>query len=261
MRKVVVITGASSGIGETTARYLSCLGNVVYSLARTKKDIFGINYIECDVTRIEDVRLAFIKIIGERGKIDVVINNAGIGISGPIENTKMSSIKKIFDVNVMGVFNVCNIAIPYLKISKGKIINIGSVAGDLTIPFQTFYSVTKSAIMTYTEGLALELKPFGIKVTCVLPGDTKTGFTQNRQNENNISEEYRSRYERPIKKMESDERNGMRPIAVSKVIGRVIKKKNPKTKVTVGFTYNLFLFLKRFLSERLILSILYKMYG
>lgn len=261
MKKIIVITGGSSGIGETTARYLSCMGDVVYSLSRTSKDVLGINYIVCDVTKIEQVREAFIKIIGENGKIDVVINNAGIGIGGPIENTKMDDIKQIIDVNMMGVFNVCKIAIPYLKISQGKIINMGSVAGDLTIPYQTFYSVTKSAIMAYSEGLALELKPFGVKVTCVLPGDTKTPFTSNRQNEVNVNKDYQLRYTRSIMKMENDEKHGMEPIIVSKAIYRIIKQKNPNTKVVVGFKYKLFLFIKRFLPQRLVLSILYKMYG
>ncbi|HOR17827.1 MAG TPA: SDR family NAD(P)-dependent oxidoreductase [Bacilli bacterium] len=261
MKRVVVITGGSSGIGETTARYLSHRGDIVYSLSRTKKDIFGIHYLECDVTSIEQVRDSFIKIIGQTGKIDVVINNAGIGIGGPVENTKMESIKQIINVNMMGVFNVCKIAIPYLKISRGKIINIGSVAGELTIPFQTFYSVTKSAIMAYSEGLALELKPFGVKVTCILPGDTKTSFTKNRENEVDINKEYSVRYYKSITKMEEDEKNGMLPIAVSKVIYRTIKKKNPGVKVVVGFSYRFLLFLKRFLPERLVLYILYKMYG
>lgn len=261
MRKVIVITGGSSGIGETTARYLSCMGDVVYSLSRTKKDTFGINYIECDVTKIEQIREAFIRIIGETGKIDVVINNAGIGIGGPIENTKMDAIHKIIDVNMMGVFNVCKIAIPYLKISRGKIINIGSVAGELTIPFQTFYSVTKSAVMAYTEGLALELKPSGVKVTCILPGDTRTSFTHNRQNEVDIAQEYRFRYHKSITKMEDDEKNGMPPIAVSKVIYRTMKKKNPPVKVVVGFSYQFLLFIKRFLPYKWVLHILYKMYG
>lgn len=261
MKKVVVITGGSSGIGETTARYLSCMGDIVYSLSRTKKETFGINYIECDVMKIEQVRTAFIKIIGETGKIDVVINNAGIGISGPVENTKLDAIKEIINVNMMGVFHVCKIAIPYLRISQGRIINIGSVAGDLAIPFQTFYSVTKSAIMAYTEGLALELKPLGVKVTCVLPGDTRTSFTKNRQNEIDIDQEYRFRYHKSITKMEHDEKNGMLPIAVSKTIYRTMKKKNPSTKVIVGFSYQFLLFVKRFLPQRLVLHILYKMYG
>ena len=106
MKRVVVITGGSSGIGETTARYLSCMGDIIYSLSRTKKDTFGIHYLECDVTRIEQVRESFIKIIGETGKIDVVINNAGIGISGPIENTKMESIQQIINVNIKDTHHV-----------------------------------------------------------------------------------------------------------------------------------------------------------
>src|SRR5690554_1070096 len=258
MRKVVVITGASSGIGKVCAEYLYDKGYKVYGLNRRVIESDKIHYLKCDVTNEEAVKLAFDSIEED---IYAVINNAGIGISGAIEYATSEDVDKIFAVNVKGVVNVCKYAIPRLRKTKGKIINIGSVAGELTIPFQTFYSMTKVAVSTYTEGLAMELRPFGIKATAVLPGDTKSNFVSNRKKTDVVDEVYGERIIRSIAKMEKDEKNGKDPITVARVIHKVLKKKNPPIKVTVGFEYKLFVFLKRLLPQRLVNYILFKMYG
>lgn len=258
MKKVVVITGASSGIGKVCAEYLHKMGYTVYGLNRSEIESDTIKYIKCDVTNEEDVINAFNSINED---IYAVINNAGIGISGAIEYTTQEDFDKIFAVNVKGVFNVCKHAIPRLRKTKGKIINIGSVAGELTIPFQTFYSMTKTAVYTFTEGLRMELRPFGITATTVLPGDTKSNFVINRKKTDVIDEVYKDRIIRSIARMEKDEKNGKDPITVAKVIHKVLKKKNPPLKVTVGFEYKLFVFLKRIFPVRFVNYILYKMYG
>lgn len=258
MRKVVVITGASSGIGKVCAEYLYDKGYKVYGLNRSVIESDKIHYLKCDVTNEEAVKLAFDSIEED---IYAVINNAGIGISGAIEYATSEDVDKIFAVNVKGVVNVCKYAIPRLRKTKGKIINIGSVAGELTIPFQTFYSMTKVAVSTYTEGLAMELRSFGIKATTVLPGDTKSNFVSNRKKTDVVDEVYGERIIRSIARMEKDEKNGKDPITVARVIHKVLKKKNPPIKVTVGFEYKLFVFLKRLLPQRLVNYILFKMYG
>lgn len=258
MRKVVVITGASSGIGSVTAQYLHNKGYKVYGLNRSKIENENINYIKCDVTNEEDVKNAFLEI---KEDIYAVINNAGMGISGAIEYASSEDINRIIDVNIKGVINVCKYAVPRLRKTKGKIINIGSVAGELTIPFQTFYSMSKVAVSTFTEGLGMELKPFGIKCTTVLPGDTKSSFHVNRKKTEVIDELYGNRIKKSIERMEKDEQNGKDPITVARVIHKVLKKKNPPHKVTVGLTYKLFVFLKRILPLRFVNYILYKMYG
>ena len=258
MRKVVVITGASSGIGKVCAEYLYDKGYKVYGLNRSVIESDKIHYLKCDVTNEEAVKLAFDSIEED---IYAVINNAGIGISGAIEYATSEDVDKIFAVNVKGVVNVCKHAIPRLRKTKGKIINIGSVAGELTIPFQTFYSMTKVAVSTYTEGLAMELRSFGIKATAVLPGDTKSNFVNNRKKTDVVDEVYGERIIRSIARMEKDEKNGKDPITVARVIHKVLKKKNPPIKVTVGFEYKLFVFLKRLLPQKLVNYILFKMYG
>jgi len=258
MKKVVIITGASSGIGKVCAEYLFDKGYKVYGLNRTLIVSEKINYIKCDVADEDQVKQAF-QAINE--DIYAVINNAGMGISGAIEYSTTTDVNRIIDVNIKGVINVCKYAIPSLRKTKGKIINIGSVAGELTIPFQTFYSLSKVAVSTFTEGLRMELRPFGIKATTVLPGDTKSAFSSNRKKTEIIDTVYGDRIKRSIKRMEKDEQKGKDPISVAKVIYKVLKKKNPPVKITVGFLYKLFVFLKRILPSRFVNYILYKMYG
>lgn len=258
MKKVIVMTGASSGIGQVCANYLHDKGYLVYGLNRSSISSEKINYIKCDVTDEEQVKNAFASI---KENIYAVINNAGMGISGAIEYASNEDINRIIDVNIKGVINVCKHAIPRLRKTKGKIINIGSVAGDLTIPFQTFYSMSKVAVSTFTEGLRMELRPFGIKATTVLPGDTKSAFSSNRKKTEVIDEVYGDRIKRSIERMEKDERGGKSPVSVAKVINKILKKKNPPIKITVGLQYKLFVFLKRILPSKFVNYILYKMYG
>ena len=182
MSKVILISGASSGIGKEVAKYFHNLGNKVIGLSRSyPKEKYEYEYVLGDLSKQDSIDSAVKKIKQLTNYIDVLINCAGIGISGAIEHTSLSDVNKIFQVNVIGQYYITKQLIPLIrKSNKGKIINIGSVAGDITIPFQTFYSMSKSAIHRFSEGLKLELKPFGIDVASVLPGDTKTGFTDNR---------------------------------------------------------------------------------
>lgn len=261
-KKVIVITGASSGIGKITANYLATQGYTVYGLSRSKPDLENIKNISCDVTNSDQVTKALKEIYDNEKHIDVIVNNAGLGVCGAIEHSSDEELDRILNLNIKAVIKVCQLSIPYLRESKGKIINIGSVAGSLTIPFQAYYSMTKASVAVISEALRMELKPFGIKVTTVLPGDTKTNFTKNRyQPLVSQDEYYKDRIIRSIKRMEKDEENGVSPLKVSKVIYKVIKKKNPPIKVTVGFSYKLLVFLKRIFPDRLVNYILYKMYA
>lgn len=261
-KKVVVITGASSGIGKMTANYLALKGYVVYGLSRSAINLDNVKHISCDVTKSEQIDNALKTVYDNEHQIDIIINNAGLGVCGAIEHSSEEELDRIIDLNIKAVIKVCQKAIGYLRQSKGKIINIGSVAGTLTIPFQAYYSMTKASVAVISEALRMELKPFGIKVTTVLPGDTKTNFTKNRYQPLVASDEfYQDRIIRSIKKMEKDEQNGVDPIKVSKVIHKVIKKKNPPVKVTVGFNYKMLVFLKRLFPERFINYILYCMYA
>ena len=258
---VIVITGGSSGIGLETAKlYAQDTSNKVYVLNRRQVDTNNFTSISCDITKEEQIKKAIETIAKNEGKIDLLINNAGMGISGAIEYHSDEEIKKIIDVNIVGLISVTRHCIPYLKESKGKIINISSVAGPISIPFQTMYSVTKSAVLTFSNGLRNELRPFGVRVTSILPGDTKTGFTNAREKSKDNGE-YGDRITRSVKRMEKDEQNGVSPIKVAKKILKVGKKKNPNTYYVVGSSYKLLVFLSRVLPKRLVNHIIYQIYG
>ncbi len=261
--KVVVITGASSGIGLAIAEHLTAKGHHVFGLSRTTPANPKYSHIACDVTKAEQLDVAVAEITKVTGKVDVLINCAGIGIGGAIEETAEAAFDKIFAVNVKGVFLTTKVFLPLLRDgNQPKIINIGSVAGTLTIPFQAFYSMTKAAVASFSEALRMEVKPLGIGVCTILPGDTKTAFTANREkNETAPASPYGKRIERSLKRMEIDEQQGASPLSVAKVITRLLGKKKLPVQVTVGSVYKLFIFLHRLLPKRLVNWILYQMYG
>ena len=260
--KIAIVTGASSGIGLVTAKKLVSLGAKVYGLAHNPFETQDFTYKVCDVTDAEQIEKVTKEIFEKEKRIDLLVNCAGMGISGSVENSPNEKIAKIFDVNFFGTVKMCKAVIPYMrKNGFGRIVNISSVAGELPIPFQTFYSATKASIESFTAGLNMEVKPFGIRCACVLPGDTKTGFTKAREKNPLDDESYGKRIEISIAKMEHDEQNGMTPDSVAKVVCKVLSKKNPKPTNLVGFKYKLFIVLAKFLPKKFVHKILYGMYA
>lgn len=260
---VVLITGASSGIGLATANYLTEKGYKVYGLSRNPLENASFENLICDVTDYEVVNEKLEYIFKKEGKIDVLVNNAGMGIAGAIEHTTSSDINKIFDLNVLAIINSCKCVVPFMREGGGgKIINIGSVAGVIPIPFQSCYSATKSAVDMFSMAFGLEVKDFKIQLTTIMPGDTKSSFVENRvKNKLMQDEHYKNRIDSSIKKMEKDEREGMSPLRVSEVVYKVIKRKNSPSRVTVGFDYKLIVFLSKILPRCLMLKVVKKMYG
>lgn len=259
--KTAVITGGSSGIGKAAAIMLSDKNYTVFELSRKGESFGKINHITADVTDESAVTRAFEQIIEKTGRIDLLINNAGFGISGAVEFTELESAKKEFDVNFFGTFSCCKAAIPYLRKTKGTIINVSSVAAVFSIPFQSFYSASKSAINSLTLSLANELRTFGIKVCAVMPGDTKTGFTAARQKSDEKNDLYKDTIRSAVTSMEKDELRGMPPESVARLIVKTALKKHPAPIYTAGFKYKLFRLLDRLLPMRLKNYIVGKMYG
>ncbi len=261
-KKVVVITGSSSGIGNATANFLSEQGYIVYGISRRKSEGNFFSF-EGDVTDINRIKEIFNEIFLKEGRIDYLINNAGMGISGAIEHTENEDIDKIFNVNLLAPIKISREVIPFMKKNNfGRIINICSVASVIALPFQACYSASKSALLSFSLALHNEIKDFNIKVSSVLPGDTKTNFTQDRvKNKVLESDDYGKRIKNSIEKMEKDEQNGASAIKVTKVIHKVMKKKNPPLTKTVGFGYKTIVFLSKILPTRLITKIVKKIYG
>lgn len=259
--KVVLITGASSGIGKATASYFVSKGHKVYGVARRDFDIVGVNTVLGDVTQIDAVKSIVDYVIKKEGKIDILINNAGFGIAGAIETTNIEDAKKQFDVNFFGAVNMAQAVLPYMrKARQGKIINTSSIASEIAIPFQAFYSASKAALDNWSKALRLEVKDFGIKVSNILPGDIKTGFTASREKKADKASPYYEKESKSIAKMEKDEQKGMEPIKIAKKVYAIAKRKNPPYFVTVGCSYNAILVLKKILPTRFVMWVVSKLY-
>jgi short-subunit dehydrogenase len=260
MEKVILITGASSGFGLTTAQYLINKGYTVYGTSRKLVNNNNINMLQMDVCNKESITKAVNYIIEKEGSIDVVINNAGVGVGGSIELATEDEISLQMNTNFMGMANVCSIVLPFFRKQRyGKIINISSIGGIMGLPYQGFYSASKFAIEGYSEALAAEVKGFGIKVILVEPGDFSTNFTANRkksfltlQNNN-----YKESFLRSLKIIEKEENGGLKPIILAKKIEKIIKLKNPRFRyVVANLEQKLSVILKRIIPGNLFINIL-----
>ena len=181
--KVVMVTGASSGFGNAISKTLAAKGCRVFGTSRAPRDreSDGFTTLTLDVTQDASVAACVAEIIRHAGRIDAVINNAGMGIAGAIEDTSATEAQAQFETNFFGTHRVCRAVLPHLRArGAGHIINMSSLAGRIPLPFQGFYSATKFAIEAYTEALRMEVRPFGIAVSMIEPGDFATSFTANR---------------------------------------------------------------------------------
>lgn len=261
MQKVAIITGASHGIGLATAIKLADAGWKIFNISRSKFSHDKFSSFQADVNDYRKITEIFEQVFKDEGRIDAVINNAGFGIAGAIEETKLENVDAIVSTNLSALIKICKLAIPYLKKSEGRIINISSVAGIIPLPFQACYSATKAGVEVFSRALATEVKPFKIKVTAILPGDTKTDFTKARVID---SEEKSSNYDRmskSINKMAKDEQNGKDPDSVAKVVLKVLNQKRPPLRKTIGFVSKLEIFLTRICSTKFVNFIVRKLYG
>ncbi len=241
MKSVAIVTGGSGGIGHDVVKLLSDAGYITYELSRSGKSFDGVVHIDCDVSDPDTVEMAVAQVIREQQRIDLLVNNAGMGISGAIEFTSEEYAKRIFDVNFFGSFHLIRSVVPTMREQKsGRIISITSVAGIIPIPFQAFYSATKSALLSLTRSLRNELQPFGISVTAIQPGDIATGFTDSRKKEHEGDEFYAGRISRSVSRMEKDEQNGMPSSYAAKRICKIAKKKHVKPMYSIGFLYQIY---------------------
>lgn len=237
-RKVVIITGANSGIGRCTAEILADAGCLVYDFSRRDISVEKINHIRVDVTDENNVISAVNEVYEINGRIDIVVNCAGFGISGAVEFTELNDAKSQFDVNFFGMVNVNKAVIPHMRKSGGgRIVNISSVAAVAHIPFQTYYSASKAAIESYICALANELIPFNISVTAIQPGDICTEFTQARKKTFEGDDIYKGRISKSVAGMERDEQKGMKPEIAGKYIAKISLKRKVKPVYAIGVSY------------------------
>ena len=212
--------------------FLSQEGHRVYGTSR-KGD--GIQLIPMDVTDEASVREAIKTVMEREGKIDVLINNAGISSAGPLEETSLAEAKSIFETNVFGLLSVTKACLPEIRKSKGYIINISSIAGEIALPYRGIYSASKFAVEALTESLSMETSPFGVKVLLIQPGDLNTNINQNRTvTPVNAQSPYHESFQRHLADIESHMSQSMDPSVIGKLIVTILKEPNPKLKYQVG---------------------------
>lgn len=259
---VAVITGGSSGIGLQTALELKREGCRVYELSRHGSAAEGIRHITADVSSEEQVSCAFEQIVADAGRIDILVCNAGFGISGAAEFTENTDAKRLLDVNLFGAVNCCKAVIAQMRRQKsGRIVCLSSVAAPISIPFQAWYSVSKAAVSAYASALRNEVAPFGISVCVVMPGDIHTGFTSTREKSAAGDDIYDGRISRSVAVMEHDEETGMTPQFAGKYITGIALRRHVKPLYTVGFKYKLFVMLSRLLPSGLCSRIVGMLYA
>ena len=247
-KKIAIVTGGTSGIGKATALALRGAGYTVYEFSRREAGVEGLHHIRADITDETQVRAAVQQVMDAEGQIDVVVNNAGFGISGAVEFTDTADAQRLFNADFFGMVRVNRAVIAHMRAAgRGRIVNLSSVAGPLPIPFQTYYSAAKAAVNAYTMALANELRPFGITVCAVQPGDIHTGFTAAREKTVTGDEVYGGRISRSVSRMEHDEQTGMDPAKAGAFVGRVALKTSHKPLYTIGFAYKAAVFLTKIL--------------
>lgn len=239
MQKVVLVTGGSSGIGKTICEYLSSKNFIVYGTSRDPRKVqekVSFNLLELDVTKPETIEKAVAKVVAEQGRVDVLVNNAGVGITGPIEETPIEEVEKAFKTNLYGPINLIKAVLPVMrKQNNGLIINITSIAGYMGLPYRGIYSATKGALELVTEALSIETKDFNVKVTNVAPGDFATNIAAGRYHTPVYEHSaYKKPYANTLKLIDADVTKGANPILVAKKVHKIINTANPKLHYKVG---------------------------
>lgn len=265
MNKVVLITGASSGIGKITADYLSQKGCKVYGTSRSdRENNFSFSLLQLDVNKADTIENAVQFILEKEGRLDVVINNAGMGIAGPIEDTPTEEMRKVFDTNLFGAIDVMKAVLPQMRQQKsGLIINITSIAGYMGLPFRGMYSASKAAFEIVTETLRMEVKEFGIHVTNVAPGDFATNIAAGRYHtpvfENSA---YKEIYRKNLETMDAHVDSGSDPVHMAEKIFQIMQNPNPRIHYKVGsFMQKFSIVLKRILPDKMYERLLMNHYG
>ncbi|MBR1792925.1 MAG: SDR family oxidoreductase [Bacteroidales bacterium] len=237
MGKVIIITGASSGFGKSAAELLSHRGHTVYGISRREIEITGVNSLALDVRDKEAIQQNLKAIAEKEGRVDVLINNAGMGIGGALELASTEEIDVQMGTNFMGCVNMCQAVLPYMRQQGcGRIINVSSIGGVMGLPYQGFYSASKFAIEGFSEALSAEVKRFGIQVCLVEPGDFATGFTASRRNSEVTLKDpdYGPVFRHSLHLIEKEENGGLKPEKMAQRLAKIAECHNPKMRYVVA---------------------------
>ena len=255
MNKVVLITGGSSGIGKSIGEFLHQRGFVVYGTSRNPERVLNSVFplVALDVRDADSIHAAVAKVIAASGRLDIVINNAGVGITGPLEEIPMEEMKNNFDTNFFGPIEVMKAVLPQMREQKsGLIINVTSIAGYMGLPYRSVYSASKGALELITEALRMEVKSFGIQITNVAPGDFATNIASGRYHAPVIKDsDYEVSYGESLRTMDEHVDSGSNPNEMAEAVYKIIQTPNPKIHYKVGaFMQKFSIVLKRILPDK-----------
>jgi NAD(P)-dependent dehydrogenase (short-subunit alcohol dehydrogenase family) len=255
MSKVIFITGASSGIGKSIGEFLHAKGYIVYGTSRNpeavKDSVFPL--VALDVRNAESISMAVAEVVAKAGTIDVLVNNAGVGITGPIEEIPANEIRNNFEINLFGPIEVMKAVLPQMRSQKsGLIINVTSIAGYMGLPYRGVYSASKGALELITEALRMEVKEFGVTITSVAPGDFATNIAAGRYHAPLVKG---SAYEKPygatLETMNTHVDAGSNPMQMAEAVYSIMKTPNPDVHYKVGmFMQKFSIVLKRILPDK-----------
>jgi len=259
--KVIIITGASSGIGYSTAEYLAKQGHKVYGAARRTEKMeplrqSGVTPLKMDVTDEVSVKEAVAEVVKQEGRIDVLVNNAGYGSYGAIEDVTLDEARKQFEVNVFGLAAITKEVLPYMRKQKsGRIINVSSMGGRVTTYFGAWYHATKYAVEAFSDALRMEAGEFGIKVSLIEPGGIKTPWghiAADHLAESAKGGAYEAKAAKIAEGMHRQYTGNMmsKPIVISKAISRAVNSRCPETRYLIGFGAKPIVFLHTILPAR-----------
>lgn len=236
MSKVILVTGASSGLGFSISQYLASRGNIVYGTSRSIKEAQNFKTLSMDVCQSVSVEQTVSSILKSEGKIDVVVNNAGLGIAGPLEHLALPEIQKVFDTNLFGVLRVSQAVLPSMRSRRsGLIINISSIGSELGLPYRGGYSASKAALDRLSEALRMEVKKHGIQVCTLQPGGICTDINKNRilcpMPEDSP---YSQSFDRASNIIQESVSSGLSAESFGPVIEKIINSKKVKRNYRVG---------------------------
>jgi short-subunit dehydrogenase len=262
--KTVLITGASSGIGKNIGEYLSSKKFKVYGTCRNPLNYPDTKFelVKANINIKKEIDECVNYILLKEHSIEILINNAGIGFTGSIEDSKINDVEKLFNTNFFGPIEMIKSVLPSMRNNKnGLIINMTSIAGYIGLPFRGIYCASKSALEILTESLRLELIDYNIKVTNIAPGDFKTNIVSRRIDSfDNKDSVYFEKYYKSWKEMNKHvDSSGSDPLIISKLVYKIINLKNPKIHYKAGTFFQKFsIILKRILPDLLFEKILIK---
>jgi NAD(P)-dependent dehydrogenase (short-subunit alcohol dehydrogenase family) len=249
---VAIVTGASGGIGEATARALHASGYRVFGTYRrppaTRSP--GIEYLTCDVTSDESVATAVATVLSQAGRIDLLVNNAGVGLVGGAEESSLEQAKSLFDVNLFGVVRMTNAVLPTMRRQRaGRIVNISSVLGLIPAPFMALYAASKHALEGYSESLDHEIRGSGVRVVLIEPAYTRTSFDGNVYRADQQLEIYHAARANAEGVLRDEMKTADTPELVASAVVKASTETHPRRRYATGRTARQVSLLRRFVPE------------